>query len=793
MAWGKVHKSEEMTQLHILMIQNGDYDDYDDCVKGSDFWHQYHDTVTESPKTLVSIAAAWLTRAIALYDDGRGEDPLRNHAQNRSHYGAQLLGQAAAEAPEFFVEVMLPLVTDAIVNSGYCRRNEILNRMWPRLSNHADPFDVDEAVLLHLRKSMQWLAVHHPSKFSTYADVIKSFPHKSFGYLLLSAWASNGAAFAGECSDYLVADKSRFNIGFIGVMSSDEGTGELAVSRIALRAITPHCSTSDLEGIEKALWGYLSDWEKHSPGWRGHDELLLLRSICPTRSSSPTKLRIEELERKFPKLNDAIAPERTSNLLSAVKSPISADIATKMSDEQWVSAMCKYDGSTDRLRGGPHQLSGVLAESARKNRPRFASLLAKMPDALNPVYFDAILNGICSRLAGLQADEKSADDRDLNNTSIEVYVKAIERLHSLPNRPCGSAICGCISSIASRQLPGHLLEIVAFYATKDPDPDADVWKEKDYYGGNPYDHGINCVRGQGARAIAALLFEDESRFVSLLPALRALSSDSIISVRSCALTAFVAVLNIDRDVAVELFMTACGDCEDICATYAFDNFVHYATATHYEKLRPLLRFALNAAKKHAVKNAARQIVVASLDNVDVEEDLERVLAGTEVMRKTAVSVYAQNAANAEVGAHCVDQLRRFLNDDSAEVRLKIVNVFHRIKDRLSDYAGFIADYVESKAFEDGAYHLLHELEESNLRLPDVICRAAERVLGFIGDEGGHVARQEAMVARSMSTLIVRQYEQATDAALKSRCLDLIDRMERVGYYGIGDELSRLDR
>lgn len=793
MSWGKVHKSEEMMQLHLQLIRGGAYTDHDDRVAGSDFWHQYHDTITESPKSFIEIAAAWFIHAMEVHDDGKRQGSLRNCDQNRSHHGAQLLGQAAAQEPEYFVEVMLPLVTDAIVNGGYCLGSSVLNRVWPRQSHRLDPYNVDDAILLHLRNSMQWLALHSPEKLSISAADIKSFPHESFGYLLLSAWASNGKAYADECADYIVAEKSRFAIGYCGVLGGEEGTGELAVSRIALRAITPHCSSSKLQRIEETLRGYVSDWEMHSPRWRGHDELLLLRSLSPDRSSHGTKMRIEELERKFPDLSDAIVPERASDVLTAIDSPISAEVAAKMTDDQWISAMQKYDGSTDRFRGGPHELSSVVTKYARNDRQRFAKLLAKMPDSLNPIYFGAVLNGISSRFGGLSADEKEADDRNLSETTSELFTEAIERLHALPGRPCGSAICGCVEKIASRKLPAQLCSIVSYYANEDPDPDADIWKEKGYYGGDPYDHGINCVRGQGARAIASLLFADERRFDELLPALEELADDPVISVRSCAITAYIAVLNINPDAAVRMFLTACEDNEDLCATHAFDSFVHYATATHYEQLRPLLRFALRAENEKCNKNAARQIVVAALDGVDVKSDLESVLTGKEAMRRAAVSVYARNAAKAEIGAHCVEQLRRFLSDESAEVRLRIIDVFHRIKDRLNDHRDFIAEYVESLAFGEGAYHLLHALEETNLQLPNVVCRAAERVLDFVGVEGGHVARQEAMVARSISTLIVRQYEQATDATLKSRCLDLIDRMERVGYYGIGDELSKLDR
>jgi hypothetical protein len=87
-----------------------------------------------------------------------------------------------------------------------------------------------------------------------------------------------------------------------------------------------------------------------------------------------------------------VAPEDTANheedvggLLRCVGSPIPQNATELMTDDQWISAMQKYDGSTDRFKGGPHELSQSLAEFARKDCLRFASLVAKMPDDLKPI------------------------------------------------------------------------------------------------------------------------------------------------------------------------------------------------------------------------------------------------------------------------------------------------------------------------------------------------------------------------------------------------------------------------
>ena len=100
----------------------------------------------------------------------------------------------------------------------------------------------------------------------------------------------------------------------------------------------------------------------------------------------------------------------------------------------------------------------------------------------------------------MAAAEKEASEERTAAIPTDLFVQVIVRLHSLPERPCGSAICHCIERISDRQLPDEMLSIVSWYAMNDPDPAFDVWQQKvndaAYYGGDPYHHGINSVRGQ---------------------------------------------------------------------------------------------------------------------------------------------------------------------------------------------------------------------------------------------------------------------------------------------------------
>ncbi len=45
----------------------------------------------------------------------------------------------------------------------------------------------------------------------------------------------------------------------------------------------------------------------------------------------------------------------------------------------------------------------------------------------------------------------------------------------------------------------------------------------------------------------------------------------------------------------------------------------------------------------------------------------------------------------------------------------------------------------------------------------------------------------------LSRIVIRLYAHTRDSAIQSRCLDMIDEMERHHFFGLSAELQRLDR
>lgn len=798
MSWGQAHKSIEMTEIYLSLISRGAYDDYDSRVKGGDFWSQHYNAEKESPRFVIDVLGTWFDRAVEQFDDGDAWSFLDKCRMNRSHAGAKTIGKAASDEPCYFVEQMLPRVRTAVLQCEVRSEDAVLNRLWPSLSNNGEPLGIDEAILLCLRKSLQFLASREPEAFRKHACEIIEYPHRVFGHLLLRSWAENPSVFAEDCAQYIVADRRRLNIGYGSWSDTGEGTGDCAISRMALQAISPHCSADLFLRLESQIIEFYDDFEAKTPRWRGFSKLLLLRSLEPSRMSQRAALTIEELERKFPNSNVGIVQEDAVCRVRCVVSPIAPTAAQKMTDTQWIAAMKKYDGSADLFKGGAVELSRLLSDFSQRDRERYARLVERMPDDINPIYFSAILYGLCSRYVNQRQEEKEADDQQIAAVPTETFLLAIDRLHALPNRPCGSAIVACIRRLSDRTLPDRILDIAAHYATYDSDPTTDAWQQarggNNLYGGDPHAHGINTVRGQAAEAIAALVDHDHSRFNQLLPAFRALSEDRIISVRTCAISAFVPLLRFDRDTGVELFVSTCGECEAIWATSSFERFVHYAIHTHYPKLRELLQFALQSENKNAVENAARQIILAELSDISVGTDASAIRTGSEAMRRAAADVYATNLADKVVGNKCAELLQEFFEDESEGVRKEVSSAFFSLTgERLLELKDVIARFIESPCFEVETDRLLHALKESNAELPQIICRAAERILEFLGEQGTHIMHHGAMVAHDIATLIVRQYEQTLDEAIKTWCLNLIDQMERNGFLGVADELGKLDR
>lgn len=436
----------------------------------------------------------------------------------------------------------------------------------------------------------------------------------------------------------------------------------------------------------------------------------------------------------------------------------------------------------DFLKGGAHELSGVLERRTKEEPERFAKLALRFPNDAHRYYFDAVLRGIAE--AGV---------------STQTLLEVCRRCHELPERPSGRWICGAVEKAAERTLPEELLEIVAWYGTEDPDPDQELWRTdagsgQPYYGGDILTSGINSTRGRAAETIAALIFRDAKRTLNFSQALEKMVEDTSIAVRACVASALTAVLNYDRGLAVELFERLC-DTEDVLlGTREVENFIFYAVQTHFDALKLILERMLASGEVNVATAGARQACVASLVVEGARPLAERCLSGTEAQRIGAAEVYAANLRTARYRSVCEDALTRLFDDESEKVRSEASKCFYRFEgEKLGQYAGLIEDFILSTAFATEHRQLIHALKRTTAELPEATVSACARFLDLVGQEAADIRTASAGLADNVVQLLMRAYNQSRSSETQARCLDLFDRMAQLGMYGVDRALDQYER
>ncbi len=160
----------------------------------------------------------------------------------------------------------------------------------------------------------------------------------------------------------------------------------------------------------------------------------------------------------------------------------------------------------------------------------------------------------------------------------------------------------------------------------------------------------------------------------------------------------------------------------------------------------------------------------------------------------AVQVYSHNIDDPAVGTVCQQYLPRLFVDNSAEVRAKAVECFGYLED--SDpqrYTTFIRAYIESPAFPSPNDGLLQWLDKSAYHVPDIVTRLAENFIAVRGAEANDIRTASFLDASVVSKLVMRLYTQSDDETVRRKCLNLIDGMERLAFYGIDSQLAEHDR
>lgn len=783
----KLEAVRPIFDLLLQLLNSGAFDRQEETIFISDdIWHIIYSLPKARPDWSCEVIENYLKRLLKLSISKGINNPfsLRKGDSHNTGDSYSTLTRSASADPESFVLKILPLILE-ILNLNKEQDEELpwKDSVWTSLlgSFSNNPNSVKYQLIIALENALSKLAERD---LDILAAVIKQLKCSSFElaqYLLIRIYTAGKERFANEAIDYLCEQPSRLKASY----SYDR----YWAARKLLEAVTPYCSCEKLEQLEAMLLDYYPDWEKGTGiqyGYHGHAQFILLDGIVATRRSESVSRRLAELYRKFNRQPELRFRGMT---IANIMLPAIPKIATeKMTNEQWLKAIAKYDlTELSRKDGAPLDAEAIpsfLEEQVKKQPERFAELLLQFPNNTHPHYFNAVLRGI--------AESEVAVD-------LKTVLKVLYRCHQLRSRPCGDSISWLFQKLANLPWTVSALDTLVCYALNAPDPEQESWRTSApgggvYYSGEVYTAGINSTRGRAMSTIASLIFADKDRTAYFLLPLQQAVRDSSTAVRSCVAEALMAVLNYNRDLAVSLFLKLCETEDVLLGTQSVEHFLYYALPTHLQELTPILDRILNSDLPEVVRVGARQACLSSIDLGEATSFAEQCLTGSETHRLAAAEIFVANLRLAQYREPCEKRLIRLFNDSDEKVRDEAAKCFFKFEgDELGDYTDLVQAFVDSPAFTANCHDLIYALEKTTAKLPAITCLVCERFVDSFGSSTADIRTSSAADADIISELLIRVYSQSKNQALQSRCLDVVDGMAQLGTYGLDKALQQFER
>ena len=277
----------------------------------------------------------------------------------------------------------------------------------------------------------------------------------------------------------------------------------------AIRSAVPHCTAKNGRKLESLILNYRSPFEQTTFGYKRHgrSRFDLLSAFPPELRSDRANFHYRELERKF----DAPTGEPKTITGGTVGPPIPRQATERMTDDQWLRAITKYQSEFPThtagalLKGGAVELSRELGARTKEDPDRFARLALRIPAAAHPAYIEEILRAL----------EKTP-------TTCELKISVCEKALAQSRESSGGVIADVIGSL-EEPLSDSAIGMLTWLATEHGSPA--VRKGGDETDGidglavkDLYTQGINTTRGRAAQALHNLILTDGH--LDLLPPLR---------------------------------------------------------------------------------------------------------------------------------------------------------------------------------------------------------------------------------------------------------------------------------
>ncbi|HHU52705.1 MAG TPA: hypothetical protein GXZ43_01305, partial [Clostridiaceae bacterium] len=573
---------------------------------------------------------------------------------------------------------------------------------------------------------------------------------------------------------------------------------ELALIKqvIAKHGIT--CRNEYFSELENLIIHYISprakDWyksrieynkEKHGNTvyWSFHGDLQyeLLKVMPIYRLSNQARQELQVLERKFP-LGSQLYNKYYSITGGLVTSPVSDK---KLSDYSWKGILLSKKLKSKKTRSIQTLPGRTIDSSLESFSKSFSNVVAERPedilklvlsmekDAIDDVFIDVLFDGIS------QSDSLINVDKSLIENAILRY-----RCNYDSHR--ASSICRIIEKKRNVSWSQEIIDLLIDIAHNNRNPEHKIPNTTNINDNGTknfntlFINAINCICGQVAETIGALLWDNPSYFYHFKKTIEHIIIDESPAVRLSSMFILFPVYNFKKDWASEIIVKLLEEDYRFAGFHGMRNMFFLLYSKYKDNIIKVIEKCYKSDDEDLVRIGSHCLAEMYILKNEFEIEMSNIDAmsqeqANEILKM--VMLYFNQDEYNELAKHIINRFRNSKLDlESSISRLFYDNLIDLERDE-----DFLLQLMESKLSHKLIDTFIYYLERESLSLiayKNIIFAISQSVIKANSDPKENIR----WIGDSISKLIIGLYDEVSNSQLKehkeisAKCLDIWDLM-----------------
>jgi hypothetical protein len=691
--------------------------------------------------------------------------------------------------PKYFLEQMVPWL-ERVVSLKRSGRDDSFSFTSDPLSSswHGSPYVVHHQINHAFIDALTTLARTASDDFRKFAKRVEALPYATPQRYMANVFRNLADFYSEDALSFLTSDQRRLDL----------GDHQQYDTRQLIKALIPHMDSEQTLRLETPILLYEPIRKYRGIGalrWRGLEQLYLLQCFPSETLSDRGRKVLRELERKFPRWRASEDPGTAKG--GVVGAPIPDDIAKKLSDRAWLSAMAKYKGSVehkDFFKGGAAQQGAVLLRRTTEEPERFYRLAMRVPLETDQSYVRAFINGLGESVA-----------------PVARTFDVMRRFAPVADFETKRAIGWVLQKRAAEEIPADIVELLEGYLRGPEGEDESWWlreeeanrksgRNADLHGG-PYSSYLNSVRGSAMMALMRAFDQSDNGqgLIRKWGIVESIAGDTSTALRAGALEELLSLLDIDRERALSIFDRLMEGHPALLRSYYADDLVYWGFLKNYFRMQPYILAMMSDENEAIQQRGAELACIAAISPGAMESEEAKVAAqslanqtlkGSATWRRGAARVYALNLGRDPIT--CAKALMNLLNDEDEEVRRFVSGIFPSMPaEHIVSLRSFVNDYAMSRSLQTGLSDFAEFLWKNGSVDPKWALSVVNTILNNLQNEQSEIRFSGG---EELIRLVLRVYTDPTaDNATREDAMDLFDHLMEKASWAAQKVLSEWDR